>query len=202
MSQLRLGILASHTGSTMQAVIDACADGRIDAQIVMVISNNSQSQALQRAATANIATRHLSSAIHKPAEALDAAIASTLNAAGADLVVLCGYMKKLGDQTIKAFHGRLINTHPALLPKHGGQGFYGRRVHEAVLAAGDTESGATVHHVAGVYDTGEIIAQARVPVLAQDRAEDLEERVKTAERQLLVATLSELASAHKRGTQD
>lgn len=195
MTPLRLGILASHAGSTLQAVIDACADGRVNAEIVLVVSNNSASKALQRASTANIATAHLSGATHKPAAKLDVAIADSLTAANVDLVVLCGYMKKLGEVTLNRFRDQLINTHPALLPKHGGQGFYGRRVHEAVLAAGDTESGATVHQVDGVYDSGKIIAQTRVPVLSTDSAEQLENRVKTVERELLISTLAELANA-------
>ena len=101
-------------------------------------------------------------------------------------------MKKLGPNTLEAFSGRIINTHPALLPKFGGKGYYGRKVHEAVLAAGETESGATVHLVDTDYDTGPALSQVRVPVMADDTIDKLEERVKHAEQKLLVDTLADL----------
>lgn len=195
MTSTTIGVLASHGGTTMQAVMDACANGTLDAQIAVVISNNSTSQALVRARNANIATAHLSTSNHDSAEALDLAITKTLQEAGVTTVLLCGYMRKLGDNTLNQFRGNILNTHPSLLPKYGGQGFYGRRVHDAVLAAGDKESGATVHRVEAVYDSGEILAQAKVPVYESDQAEDLEERVKEVERRLLVATLAAMTAA-------
>ena len=121
-------------------------------------------------ATPECATAHLSSATHTDPDALDRAISDTLEQANVDLVVLVGYMKRLGPLTLARFANRMINTHPSLLPKYGGSGFFGRRVHEAVLANGDTESGATVHWVAGDYDSGPIIAQVRVPVAADGNA--------------------------------
>ena len=103
-------------------------------------------------------------------------------------------MKRLGPKTLERFRNRIINTHPALLPKFGGQGYYGRRVHEAVIAAGVSESGATVHLVDGDYDTGPILAQVQVPVRPDDTVATLEERVQEAERKLIVTTLTELAN--------
>ena len=191
---LRLGILASHQGSTLQAVIDGCADGRIDADIALVISNNSTSLALQRARASGLATEHLSHGTHPLPGELDKAILGALKNAKVDLVLLCGYMKKLGGQTLEHYRGALLNTHPSLLPKYGGQGFYGSKVHEAVLASGDTESGVTLHQVDQVYDSGEIIEQRRVPVESSDTLADLEARVKAAERDLLVSALSRMAA--------
>ena len=179
----------------MQAVIDACRSGVLNARISVVISNNSASRALERARMANIPTAHLSTANHDSAESLDLAITRTLQEAGVTTVLLCGYMRKLGDTTLKQFQGKILNTHPSLLPKYGGQGFYGRRVHDAVIAAGDIESGATVHRVEAIYDSGEIVAQAKVPVHNNDSAEDLEERVKEVERRLLVATLAAMTGS-------
>ena len=98
-------------------------------------------------------------------------------------------MKLLGPKTVAAYRGRILNTHPALLPKHGGQGMYGMRVHEAVLAAGDSETGVTVHLVDEIYDHGATLAQARVPVQPGDDAEALAARVLAAEHELLVETL-------------
>ncbi|HET6473905.1 MAG TPA: phosphoribosylglycinamide formyltransferase [Pseudomonadales bacterium] len=190
---MRLGVLASHEGSVLQALLDACADARIAARIVLVVSNNSDSGALRRAREAGIATCHLSSATHSDPTALDQAIVDALDAAAVDLVVLAGYMKRLGPTTLERYAGRLLNTHPSLLPKFGGAGFYGRRVHEAVLASGDRESGATVHWVAGEYDTGPIVAQTRVPICANETAQSLETKVKAVERELLIETLATLA---------
>ncbi len=175
--------------------MDACAAGVLRAQVALVISNNGGSLALRRAAAAGLKTRHLSSRTHPDPAQLDAAICAALQAAAADWVLLAGYMKKLGPQTLNAFHRRLLNVHPALLPKHGGRGFYGRRVHQAVVAAGEAETGATVHLVEEDYDTGPIIAQVRVPVLTGDGVEDVERRVQAAERQLVVETLAKLLAS-------
>lgn len=190
---MRIAALASHGGSILQAVIDACLQGDLPAEVVLVISNNSGAEALTRARRCGIPTLHLSSATHADDEALDEAMANALADAGADWVLLAGYMKKLGPRVLAAYRDRIVNTHPALLPKYGGQGYYGRRVHEAVLAAGDSESGASVHLVTDEYDAGPVIAQARVAVHPGDRVEDLENRVKAAERALIVSTLKRLA---------
>jgi len=191
---IRIAALASHGGSILQAVIDACESGALDARVSLVISNNSRSGAMDRARAHHIPVAHLSSQTHPDPAELDDAIEKALLGSGADWVLLTGYMKKLGPRTLERFRNRILNTHPALLPKFGGQGFYGRKVHAAVIAAGETESGATVHLVDGDYDTGPVLAQVRVPVRPGDTAEILEERVKEAERKLVVTTLEELAS--------
>lgn len=192
---MRLAVLASHTGTILQAVMDACAAGELDAEVSLVISNNSSSGAMTRARAARIPVLHLSSATHPDPDRLDAAMVQALSEARVDWVLLAGYMKKLGPKVLAAYRHRILNTHPALLPKYGGAGFYGRRVHQAVLAAGDSETGATVHLVDEQYDSGPILAQVRVPVRPEDGVEDLEERVKVAERKLVVATLAGLAAA-------
>ena len=128
----------------------------------------------------------------EPAEVAPELIADALSDTKADWVLLLGYMKKMGEAILRQFSGRIINTHPALLPDFGGQGFFGRKVHEAVYAAGVSETGATLHIVGQEYDTGPIIAQIRVPVLSGDDVDAIEKRVKTAERKLLVDTLRQL----------
>ena len=197
---MRIGVLASHEGSVLQAVLDACADAgtgaRLCARVSIVISNNSDSGALRRARDAGIPALHLSSATHRDPAALDHAIAKSLDDARVDLVVLAGYMKRLGPETLARFANRLINTHPSLLPKFGGSGFFGSAVHAAVLAAGERESGATVHWVVGDYDTGPIIAQARVRVADAETPASLEAKVKLAERELLIETLISLMNRH------
>jgi len=190
---LRMGILASGEGQTLQALLDAIAAGRLMAEVVMVVSNNADAGALRRAQAAGIATLHLSAVTHPDAVALDAALTQTLQDAGAEIVVTTGYMKRLGPQVMAAFARRMINVHPSLLPKYGGQGMYDRHVHAAVLAANELESGCSVHYVEGDYDTGPVIAQARVPVLIGDTVDSLAERVKQRERLLLVDVLQERA---------
>jgi phosphoribosylglycinamide formyltransferase 1 len=191
---LRIGVLASHEGTTLQSIVDACGQGRIDGRVVVVISNNSASGALRRAAAADIETLHLSSVTHSTADSLDAAICGALQRSQADVVFLAGYMKRLGPRTLAAFPKRILNTHPALLPKFGGQGMFGDRVFEAVLAAGESESGASVHFVDAEYDTGAVVCQECVRVLPEDTVESLKARVQACEREAVIKTLAAMAS--------
>ena len=192
---LRIGVLASHEGTTLQSIIDACADGRINGHVVVVISNNSGSGAVRRAAAASIETFHLSSVTHSSGDSLDAAICDALQRARADVVFLAGYMKRLGPRTLATFPARILNTHPALLPKFGGHGMFGNRVFEAVLAAGESESGVSVHLVDAEYDTGAVVRQERIPVFPGDSVESLKARVQACERELVVNTLAAMASS-------
>ena len=194
MPRLRIGILASHAGTTMQAIIDACANHRINAEVRVVISNNSGAGSLVRARTRNIPTAHLSSVTHRTPHELDHAIMDELTSYDVDVIVLAGYMKRVGHSVLSRYRGRVINTHPALLPDYGGKGMYGDRVHQAVLAAGETESGATVHLVDGDYDTGQVLSQVKVPVYKWDTLNSLRTRVQAKERQLYVTVLEEIAA--------
>jgi phosphoribosylglycinamide formyltransferase-1 len=191
--KLRIGFLASHVGSNLQSIIDACRAGRLVADLCVVICNNSQAHALERARGAGVATRHLSSHTHPSKEALDGAILETMRAHEVNLIVLAGYMRKLGPRTLAHYRGRVLNIHPALLPKFGGPGMYGARVHEAVLAAQEKESGATIHLVTEEYDQGPIIAQSRVAVLPSDTVESLAARVLEVEHALFPETLARIA---------
>lgn len=191
---LRLGFLASGSGTNMQAILDASRSGRLSqVEPVVVISNNSSSGALQRSSAAGLPTYHLSSATHPEPRALDEAIATALTDHDVSVVALAGYMKMIGPVTLARFRGRILNIHPALLPKYGGRGFYGRAVHEAVLAAGETESGVTVHVVDEVYDHGPILAQTRVPVFTGDTPNSLAARVLEQEHTLYTETLQRIA---------
>ena len=171
---MNLGVLASHEGTTLQSLLDACSDGRIQGRVAIVVSNNGDSGALRRARQAGVHAVHLSSRTHEDPAALDAAIQSALVAAEVDVVFLAGYMKKLGPRVLRAFEGRILNTHLALLPRFGGPGMYGDRVFEAVLEAGEAESGISIHLVDADYDTGAIVRQCRVPVFRDDAVEDSE----------------------------
>ena|SRR6185369_601151 len=190
---MRIAVMASGEGTTLQALVDAIAEGRLQGQMVAIISNNGQSGAIARAAAHGIPFAHLSGVTHPEPALLDAAICRMLTEAGADVVVLAGYMKKIGPQTLERFAGRIINTHPALLPRHGGKGMYGRRVHEAVLASGDASTGVSVHLVDAEYDTGPVIAQATCPVPVGATVDALESQVQALEKAFLCATLERIA---------
>ncbi len=194
MSPLRIAVFASGTGTTLQAVIDACESGALHARIAVVIGNNSGSGAARRAAAHAIPFVHLSGHTHADPAELDAAIRDALIAHDVELVLLAGYMKKIGHETLHAFAGRMINTHPALLPKFGGQGMYGSNVHAAVLASGDPTTGISVHLVDGDYDTGRVLAQREVPVEPGDDAGTLAARVQSNERPFLIEVLQRIAT--------
>lgn len=197
---MRLAVLASHAGTTLQAIMDAIAGGSLTAEVCLVVSNNSASGALERARVAGIESRHMSHATN--GDALDRDLADCLHQSRCDYVVLAGYMKRLGPVTLARFNQRIINTHPSLLPRHGGQGMFGRRVHEAVLAAGDTETGASVHLVTGDYDTGPLLAQRSVPLSSGDTVIDIETKVRAVERPLLIETLAALSDKLSRADND
>jgi len=184
-----LAFLASHNGTSMRAIITACRGGQLRASPVVLISNNADSAALAWAKDNRLPAVHISAKAKGSEAAADAAIAATLAQYGADLVVLAGYMRMLGPETLGAFENRILNVHPALLPKFGGHGMYGRHVHEAVLAAGEKETGATVHLVDNEYDRGPVVAQAKVPVQQGDTPDTLALRVQAKEQELYPETL-------------
>ncbi len=184
---LRIGVLASHTGTNFQAIADACRQGDLSARLELLICNNSDAAVMNKAEKAGVPALHMSLSTHP--DHLDEAICEALTAKQVDLVVLAGYMKKLGPAVLETFRDRIINVHPALLPKYGGEGFYGARVHEAVLAAGERQSGATVHLVNSEYDRGDILLQETIEVEPVDTAESLADRLRPIEHQLLIKAI-------------
>ncbi len=188
---MRIGFLASGNGSNMQAIIDACKSEALKAKPVVVISNNSDSGAIKRAKKENIPYFHLSNKTHQN---LDQAIIDALNKHSVDIVVLAGYMKKIGPEILSRYNGAILNIHPALLPKFGGDGMYGIRVHQAVLKAGERETGVSIHIVDADYDTGPVIAQVRVPVEKNDTPESLAARVLKQEHILFPKTLQKITT--------
>ncbi len=181
---VRVAVLVSGGGTNLQALLDALHDSPI-ARVARVISNRPEAGALDRARRAAVPTTVLRHS-QDPAELLAAL-------RDAHLVVLAGYLKLVPAPVVARFRGRMINIHPALLPDFGGPGMYGRRVHEAVLASGARESGATVHFVDEAFDRGAIVAQERVPVEPGDTPEKLAARVLAAEHRLLPRVVLELA---------
>jgi phosphoribosylglycinamide formyltransferase-1 len=195
---LKLGFLASHGGSSMRAIVAAIRAGELTAEPCLVISNNADSAALEFARSEALPCRHISAATEGGPEAADRAIADALAQAGAELVVLSGYMRPLGPMTLERYAGRILNIHPALLPRYGGQGMYGRNVHEAVQAAGDKVSGATIHVVEGDYDTGPVVAKCETPLPPGATADDIEAAVRAIEPQFYVDTLMAIAAGRIR----
>lgn len=191
---LTIGVLASGGGTTLQTIIDACESGKLNGEVSFVISNNSDSGAAERAKKHNIPFYHVSGTTHPDFDKLDEAISEVILKHKVDIVFLAGYMKKLGQKTLKKFEGKILNTHPALLPKFGGDGMYGMNVHEAVIKAKEKESGATVHLVDNEYDTGIILSQIKVPVFPNDSPETLCERVMKAEKKQIIDVLIKIQS--------
>jgi phosphoribosylglycinamide formyltransferase 1 len=185
---MRVAVCISGRGSNLDALAERLADDR-HAEIVLVLSNRADAPGLLRAAAAGVPAE----ALTDPADGAE--WLERLERRQADLVVLAGYLKLVPRAVIERFRGRIVNVHPALLPAFGGRGMYGHRVHEAVLASGAAESGATVHLVDEEYDRGTILAQERVPVEPGDTPERLAARVLAAEHRLLPAVVLAAAQA-------
>ncbi len=177
----KVAVLVSGGGTNLQALIDKCAAGELpQAEIVRVIASKDGAFALERAAKAGIPT----AVAKEQAEVLE-----ELEKSEAEIIVLAGYMKVLSPDIIDRYRNRIINIHPSLIPKYCGKGFYGIRVHRAVIEGGETESGATVHYVDEGVDTGSIILQEKVPVEAGDTPEELAKRVLKTEHRILAEGL-------------
>ena len=189
MKPLPLAVFASGEGTNLQAIIDAIESGRLAAKIQFVLSNNSQSGALARARKQNIPAIHLSEVVSGSREKFGEQLKELLRNHNVELIVLAGYMKLVPKEVIFLYRNRIINVHPALLPRFGGPGMYGRRVHEKVLASGVKESGASVHLVDELYDHGSVILQRTVPVEPGDMPETLAARVRRVEHQILVEAI-------------
>ena len=191
MKELNLGFLASHSGSNMQAIIDNVKAGKLYANLCAMISNNKSSFALERASKECIPHFVVNETTHP--NNTNEEITKIFKAHNVDTIILAGYMKIISKYLIDSFNGRILNIHPALLPKFGGKGMYGSNVHEAVIKSGEVISGATIHLVNSEYDKGTILQQMEVPVLSDDTPETLAKRVLEAEHILYSDTLIKIA---------
>lgn len=193
MSGLRIGVLVSGGGTNLQSIIDAVEGGILESQIVCVISHKETAYGLERARKHNIPAYCLDpKSGHYDEELLDLLLAQKV-----DLVVCAGYLKIIDEQLVETFKGRIINIHPSLLPKYGGRGYFGIHVHEAVIAAGEKESGATVHYIDAGVDTGEIILQRKLDVLEGDTPETLQQRILSQiEHKILVEAIKQLEESN------
>lgn len=176
-AKIKLAVLISGSGSNLQALIDACTADDYPAEIAVVVSNRPNAYGLERAGKAGIQTRVIDHKNYDGRSAFDTALLEALAPHEVDLICLAGFMRILTPVFIHAYEGRILNTHPALLPKHGGKGMYGEHVHGAVLAAGDETSGVSIHYVIPEVDQGEVILQRNVDVARDDTAETLAAKV-------------------------
>ncbi|MCD4669723.1 MAG: phosphoribosylglycinamide formyltransferase [Actinomycetia bacterium] len=196
MKKKNIAVFTSHNGSNLQALIDASKDNRLFARIVLVVSNNSDSGAIKRANNNKISYLIIDNKGISGNKLRDKTLLDSLLIHNIDLIILAGFVKKLGSEIIKVFENRIINTHPALLPKYGGKGMYGDNVYKAILEAGEEETGVSVHIVNEEYDQGPVVAQTKLPVHKEDTIENLRERVKKREREFLVETVSEICKGN------
>jgi phosphoribosylglycinamide formyltransferase-1 len=190
MPRLSIAVFASGGGTNLQSLIDASNKGVFDGRIAAVISNNSGAYALERARKAGIADYHISGVTIPEKERFASEILRTLENHKVNLIVLAGYMKLLPVEVVRKYKNRILNIHPALLPKYGGKGMYGMNVHKAVIESGDKISGATVHFVDEIFDHGVILIQRTAPVLPDDDPESLAARVLHVEHYILPEAVS------------
>jgi phosphoribosylglycinamide formyltransferase-1 len=188
---LKIGFLASGSGSSARAITAALAAGELSGEVRLMISNNKSAAALEFAREQGVPT--LCIPTQADPAAADARIAAAMAEHGVELIVMSGYLRRLGPATLARYAGRILNIHPGPLPEFGGEGMYGRRVHEAVLAARVPASGIVIHLVDEEYDHGAPVARQTVPIELGDTAEDLEARVRAAEPGFFVETLQRIA---------
>jgi phosphoribosylglycinamide formyltransferase-1 len=192
---LNIAVLGSGRGSNFQAILTAIQQGRIPgAKICLVISNNSGAGILEIARSNSLPAVHLSQKQFPAEDDFVDALLSLLSVHGVNFIVLAGYMKRIHPRVVEAYRRRIINIHPALLPRYGGPGMYGMHVHEAVIAAGERLSGATVHFVDEEYDRGSIVMQKTVSVAANETPETLAAKVLDIEHEIYPEAIRRLAS--------
>ena len=192
--KVKLAILASGTGTTFESIAMACKTGILSADIVCLVSDRSNISVLDKADNYGVPSKVIIQKDYSSIEEWDKVLCNYLHQKKPDWVVLAGFLKKIETATLKQFKNRIINTHPALLPKYGGKGMYGKHVHQAVIESGDKTTGVSVHLVSEQYDRGPILAQTPVSVSPDDTAESLESKVKAIEKVFYVSVLQQLIS--------
>lgn len=192
----RIAVLVSGGGTNLQALIDARASGRLaSGALALVVSSKAGVQALARAKSAGIETAAVERTRFDSREAFERELLAVLRAHGIDVIVLAGFLQILSAAFVARYPDRILNVHPSLIPAYCGKGFFGLKIHAAVLAAGETETGATVHMVNEVPDGGRILMQKAVPVLPGDTPESLQRRVMEQAEWHLLPAATELLCA-------
>ena len=183
----KIGFLASTGGSSMVAIIEAARSGQLAAEPVLLVSNKAGAPALEAARTRGVPARVVPTL--PDADAADARLLAAMQDAGAEWIVLSGYLRLLGPRLLAAYEGRILNIHPGPLPDFGGQGMYGARVHEAVIAAGARASEICIHLVDGEYDRGAVLARRKVEIAPGETPASLEARIRALEPEFFVEAL-------------
>jgi len=189
---MKISFLASHGGSAAKHIIAAIRSNQLKAEIGVVITNNPDSVVYGWCLKNAVEVVCINGNTHAMESERDKTIYNTLFKAQTDLIVLSGYMKKIGSLTLTGYSNRILNIHPSLLPKHGGKGLYGDRVHQSVIASGDTESGATVQFINEEYDEGPIISQQIVEVVEGETVEALKAKVQAIEGELYLSSIKKI----------
>ena len=184
-----LVVFASGSGSNFQSIIDAISEERLDAKIVGFVSNNEFAHSIKRAQENDIPVLIVSPSDFPSEKDYTSKLVNQLHSWKADVLILAGYLKKIPSDIIAAYRNNILNIHPSLLPKYGGKGYYGIKVHEAVITNNDFESGCTVHIVTDEYDEGPVLGQSIVKVLPTDTASDLAKKVLEKEHELFPSVI-------------
>ena len=187
----RIGILSSHNGSGFDTIQKACEEKMLDAQIVLVVSNNTSAKVLEKAESKNV-PNFIINGNKYPNENLDEKITNLMNEFKVDYIFLSGYMKKIEKNLVTTFENKIINSHPALLPKFGGKGMYGSNVHRAVLESNEKETGCTIHFVNENYDEGKFIVQNSLILDKNETLDSLENRIKSLESISIIEAFKKL----------
>ena len=188
----KIGILASYNGSGFQTIKKACDEGILDAQVNIVVSNNTNANALKTAEEMKI-PNFIINAKKYPNEDLDEKIAELFKEFNCDFIFCSGYMKIIGSKLVTAFPEKIVNTHPALLPsKYGGKGMYGRFVHEAIISNNEKKSGVTIHFVNEKYDDGKIILKKELELSSDETVDTLENKIKDLESEAIIEAFKKL----------
>lgn len=185
----KIVVFASGSGTNFQAIIDSIRSGSLQAEIAGLIADRKRIMAIERAKRHKIPVEIIPA---EPSDTFSIRLLTQLKRWDPDLIVLAGYLKKIPDRIVSIYRRKIINIHPALLPKHGGKGYYGLKVHQAVLDSNDKETGCSVHYVDEEYDRGPVIGRRIVPVYSSDDAKSLAKRVLKAEHQLLPAVIKKI----------
>ncbi|MDE0119361.1 MAG: phosphoribosylglycinamide formyltransferase [Bdellovibrionales bacterium] len=188
----RLVILASGTGTLFLSIVKSCKTGHLKAEVIHLISDHNQAPVLEKAKKENISVKILNPKKFSSFSDWDKALCRYLKSQKPDLILLAGFIKKIGPGVLSFFKNRILNIHPSLLPRHGGYGMYGVHVHRSVLEVGDKKTGISIHLVSEEYDAGPILAQIEIPVSPKDTPESLQKKVKQIEPTFYISTLRKI----------
>jgi phosphoribosylglycinamide formyltransferase-1 len=196
--KVRLAVFISGGGSNLQSIMDNCSAGNIDAEVVLVLSNKKKAYGLVRASEAGIDTVVYKRKEFSSGNEADAYLLNLLDEYRIDIIALAGYLKMIAPAVIEKYRGRIVNIHPGPLPKYGGKGMFGSRVHRAVIIAGEKETAVTIHLVDEIYDHGQVIAEQKVPVFPEDLPDELGARVLKVEHELYPKVIKSLVEKYRK----